>query len=61
MGVGCLSRISLNEAFERGSLVPLAVPGRDFHRELYLITHRQKFHSAGLRQWLQLCQRSGSE
>lgn len=61
LGVGCLSRISLDEAFKRGSLVPLAVPGRDFRRELYLITHRQKFHSAGLRQWLQLCQRSGSE
>jgi DNA-binding transcriptional LysR family regulator len=56
LGVGCLSRISLKEAFERGSLVPLTVSGRDFHRELYLITHRKKFHSAGLKQWLQLCQ-----
>jgi len=58
LGVGCLSRISLIEAFERGSLVPLAVPGRDFRRELYIIKHRKKFHSAGLRQWLQLCQGS---
>lgn len=56
LGVGCLSQISLTEAFKRGSLVPLAVPGRDFRRELYIITHRQKFHNAGLRHWLQHCQ-----
>ena len=55
LGVGCLSRICLEEAFRRGSLVPLAVPERDFRREWYLITHREKFHSAALRQWLALC------
>jgi DNA-binding transcriptional LysR family regulator len=60
LGVGCLSRISLKEAFERGSLVPLTVSGRDFRRELYLITHRKKFHSAGLKQWLRLCQNNWS-
>jgi DNA-binding transcriptional LysR family regulator len=56
LGVGCLSSISLTEAFRRGSLVPLPVPGRDFSRQLYLISHRKKFHSASLRQWMQLCQ-----
>ena len=61
LGVGCLSYISLIEAFKRGSLVPLKVPDRDFHRELYIITHRQKFHGAGLKRWLQLCQEHWSE
>ncbi len=56
LGVGCLSRISLVDAFRRGSLVPLKVPGRDFSRELYLVTHRSKFHGAALRRWLDLCQ-----
>ncbi len=55
LGVGCLSQICLAEAFKRGSLVPLAVPGRDFRRELFLITHREKYHSAALKQWLALC------
>jgi DNA-binding transcriptional LysR family regulator len=55
LGVGCLSRICLAEAFRRGSLVPLAVPGRDFRRELFLITHRDKYRSATLQQWLDLC------
>jgi DNA-binding transcriptional LysR family regulator len=55
LGVGCLSRVCLVDAFNRGSLVPLAVPERDFRREWFLITHREKFHSAGLREWIALC------
>lgn len=55
LGVGCLSQICVAEAFKRGSLVPLKVPGRDFRREWYLITHRDKFHSAALKRWLTLC------
>ena len=55
LGVGCLSKISLVEAFARGSLVPLEVSGRDFSRQFNIITHRKKFHSAGLKQWLELC------
>jgi DNA-binding transcriptional LysR family regulator len=58
LGAGCLSRISLLDDFRRGSLVPLEVPGRDFSRELYLITHRRKFHSTALQRWLQLCRES---
>lgn len=61
LGVGCLSRISLEEAFQRGSLVPLQVPGRDFRRQLNLIIHRRKFHSAALSQWLRLCEESWSD
>ena len=55
IGVGCLSGISLEDAFRRGTLVPLQIAGRDLDRDLYLITHRDKFHSAILRQWLAQC------
>lgn len=55
LGVGCLSRITLEEAFQRGSLMPLEVPQRDFHRTLYQVLHKQKFQAAGLKAWLQLC------
>jgi DNA-binding transcriptional LysR family regulator len=58
LGVGCLSRISLSEAFARGSLVHLPVPQRNFKRQLNLILHRDKFHSATLTHWLQLCRES---
>ncbi|AQA17640.1 LysR family transcriptional regulator [Halioglobus japonicus] len=56
LGLGCLSRISLQEAFKRGSLVPVHVPQRDFRRQLNLIIHRDKFHGAALQQWLALCE-----
>lgn len=55
LGIGCLSRISLEDAFTRGTLVPLSVPHRDFRRELFLISHRKKFHSPTLKNWLALC------
>jgi len=55
LGVGCLSRICLEDAFRRGTLAPLSVPDRDFRREWFLITHRDKFHSTTLRRWLDLC------
>ena len=58
LGVGCLSRISLVDAFKRGSLVALDVPDRDFSRELFLITHRRKFHGTALQRWLELCRES---
>ncbi len=55
LGVGCLSTICLQEAFSRGSLVPVSVPHRSFDRQFYIIIHRKKFHSEGLSQWLKLC------
>jgi DNA-binding transcriptional LysR family regulator len=57
LGVGCLSIISLEDAFRRGTLVPLRTPQRDFSRQLYIILHRDKFHSELLRRWLDLCRR----
>ncbi|QIB66747.1 LysR substrate-binding domain-containing protein [Kineobactrum salinum] len=61
LGVGCLSRISLVEAFARGTLIPLQVPGRDFQRQLNIILHRKKFQNAALKRWLQLCREAVSD
>ncbi|MCW8193999.1 LysR family transcriptional regulator [Proteobacteria bacterium 005FR1] len=54
MGLGCLSRVTLVDAFAQGRLVPLAVPQRNLSRSFYLILHRQKYRSAAMRKWLQL-------
>ncbi len=35
LGIGCLSKITLAEAFKRGSLVPLACPHRNWTRQFY--------------------------
>lgn len=58
LGVGCLSAITLVEAFRRGSLVPLSVTQRDFRRGFYFALHRSKFRTAGLQSWLELCRAS---
>lgn len=55
LGIGCLSKVALEDAFKRGSLVPLAVPHRDFSRRFYFILHKQKYRSAGVDAWLALC------
>lgn len=60
LGLGCLSRICLADAFRRGSLAPVEVPGRDFRRRLSLVLHRQKYRSAGLKAWLELCREEAS-
>lgn len=58
LGISCLSNITLEDAFQRGSLVPLKVPHRDFHRAFYFILHKNKYRSTGIQRWLALCQRS---
>ncbi|MAA63574.1 MAG: LysR family transcriptional regulator [Alteromonadaceae bacterium] len=56
LGIGCLSRVCLADAFRRGSLVPLNVPEyRQFDRQFYFILHRQKYRSAGIASWMELC------
>lgn len=55
LGISCLSRVSLSDAFKRGALVELPVPHRDFRREFYFALHRQKYRSAGIERWLELC------
>jgi DNA-binding transcriptional LysR family regulator len=59
LGIGCLSKIALKDAFQRGSLVQLNVPHRDWHRHFYFIFHKQKFHTAGMNRWMELCHELG--
>ncbi|MCH8552353.1 MAG: LysR family transcriptional regulator [Natronospirillum sp.] len=55
LGLGCLSMLTLREAFARGSLVPLPVNHRPMDRQFYLVLHRNKFRSRAIEQWINLC------
>jgi DNA-binding transcriptional LysR family regulator len=55
LGISCLSEITLTEAFKRGSLVPLSIPGKNFQRSFYIIIHKQKYLSTSLKRWLAIC------
>jgi DNA-binding transcriptional LysR family regulator len=55
LGLGCVSRLLLDEAFARGTLRPCRVPHRDFRRKFFFLLHRDKYRSSGIERWLQLC------
>ncbi|MFT5082832.1 MAG: DNA-binding transcriptional LysR family regulator [Lentisphaeria bacterium] len=55
LGISCLSEIALKDAFDRGTLIPLAIPARDFSRKFYCVIHKQKYLSAGILRWLEIC------
>jgi DNA-binding transcriptional LysR family regulator len=58
LGVGCVSRIALEDAFRHKSLLPCVVKHRDFKRYFFFVLRKQKYRSAGLEQWLALCRES---
>jgi len=58
MGLGCLSKITLNDAFSRGNLVPIDIPHRNFHRQFYFILHKDKYRSHAINSWLTICQKN---
>lgn len=58
LGVGCLSSLTLQEAFKRGSLIPLAAPQRNWQRKFYFILHGQKYRGAGVSSWMEHCRRT---
>lgn len=58
LGIGCLSRLTLEEAFNRGTLVPLPAPQRNWQRKFYFILHKQKHRSTGVKSWIDHCRHS---
>lgn len=58
IGVGCLSRLSLQAELQRGEFVRLHLPQRNLGRKFYLITHKQKYMTGSLQNWLNLCNES---
>ena len=62
MGISCLSTLALqseqtNHAGQHfnNALVPLNIK-KDFSRRFYLIVHKHKYQTSGMRQWLAFCQ-----
>jgi DNA-binding transcriptional LysR family regulator len=61
LGIGCISRIALEDAFRSGTLVPRPVPHRDFKRQFFFLLHKQKYRTAGIRHWMDLCRRTAGD
>jgi DNA-binding transcriptional LysR family regulator len=56
LGIGCISRLALQDAFRRGSLVALETPELDLTRQFYFIWHQQKYQSTAMREFVAQCQ-----
>jgi DNA-binding transcriptional LysR family regulator len=54
LGIGCVSRLALSDAFASGSLVEVKVPDMVLARRFYIALHRQKYHTPGLKAFLDL-------
>jgi DNA-binding transcriptional LysR family regulator len=55
LGIGCLSRLALREAFRRGSLVELATPQFDLRRHFYVVRHEGRHEGRSVRAFRQVC------
>jgi len=55
LGIGCISRLALKEAFRRGSLVPLATTDLNLGRYFYFLWHKQKYQTTGMREFIAMC------
>lgn len=55
LGIGCISRLALRDAFRRGSLVAVETPQLDLRRQFSFIWHRQKYQSSAMREFVELC------
>ena len=55
LGIGCLSRLALREAFRRGSLVEIATPEFNLRRHFFFARHRQRHQSPAAQRLRELC------
>lgn len=55
LGIGCASRLSLREAFRRGSLAEIRVPGLDLRRRFHFVQHRRKYQTPAMTAFFALC------
>ena len=58
LGLGCVSRVALDDALRHRSLIHCKVPQRDFRRQFYFVLHKKKHRSAAIERWRETCERA---
>lgn len=53
LGIGCASRLSLDEAMQTGTLTILNTPFWSLKRQLFMLIHRQKYRTYGIECFIQ--------
>jgi DNA-binding transcriptional LysR family regulator len=55
LGIGCLSRVVLQNDFRNGDLVPLKLANRDMTRMFYFALPKQRHNKEAVEFWIDLC------
>ncbi|HEX5360727.1 MAG TPA: LysR family transcriptional regulator [Fluviicoccus sp.] len=55
LGIGCASRLSLQESLDNGALKILPTPFWNLNRQFFVLIHRQKYRTFGLIRFLEHC------
>lgn len=55
LGIGCISRLALRDAFRRGSLVAIETPQLNLERPFSFIWHQHKYQSKAMQEFLHMC------
>ena len=55
IGIGCISKLALKDAFRRGSLVPLDVKNIQLNRYFYFLWPKSKYQTSGMKKFLKMC------
>ena len=55
IGIGCISKLALKDAFRRGSLVPLDVKNIQLNRYFYFLWPKSKYQTSGMKKFLNMC------
>ncbi len=55
LGVGCISRLALRDAFRRGSLVEVKTPMLDLKRQFLMVWHRDRYQTPTIISFLDYC------
>ncbi len=55
IGLGCASRLTLQESLDQGRIKVLATPFLNLRRSLFVLRHRSKYQTRGMQQFLGTC------
>lgn len=55
LGIGCISRLALRDAFRRGSLVEIKTPMLDLRRQFLFVWHKSRYQTPAMLAFLDYC------
>lgn len=55
LGIGCISRLALRDAFKRGSLVEIKMPMLDLRRQFMFVWHKNRYQTPAMIAFLDYC------